>query len=423
MKNIMMKDSLLHTPEGVRAIYGEEFRKKEWIEEKLHDVLKRHCFQDIQTPTFEFFDIFNHEKGSAISKDMYKFFDRDNNTLVLRPDMTPSIARCVSKYFSQKDMPLRLGYCENTFINSPKYQGKLKETTNLGAELFGDDTSIADAEMIATIIEGFLAIGLKEFQISVGHVGFFKGLIEQAKLDSNTELEFKEFINTKNFFGLEQKITQIDLKDNIAQAFISIDELNGGIEVIESAKKYADNKVSKEALERLEKVNQALQYFGYEKYVSYDLGMLSRYDYYTGVIVKGYTYGIGDAVVRGGRYNNLMKQFGEDIPAIGFSFVVDDVLAAMNRQKLDIKTDFQASMCLYERANQQQAVKFASECRNKGENIALTRKSSKKSMKEYLQCAKMNHYSRVFYFEHADKISIYDVETGEEQKAEYKDFI
>ena len=110
MKNIMMKDSLLHTPEGVRDIYGEEFRKKEWIEEKLHDVLKRHCFQDIQTPTFEFFDIFNHEKGSAISKDMYKFFDRDNNTLVLRPDMTPSIARCVSKYFSQKDMPLRLGY-------------------------------------------------------------------------------------------------------------------------------------------------------------------------------------------------------------------------------------------------------------------------------------------------------------------------
>lgn len=418
-----MKDSLLHTPEGVRDIYGEEYRKKEWIKEKLHDVLKRHCFLDIQTPTFEFFDIFNREKGSAISKDMYKFFDRDNNTLVLRPDMTPSIARCVSKYFSEKDMPLRLGYCGNTFINSPKYQGKLKETTNLGAELFGDDTSIADAEMIATIIEGFLSIGLKEFQISLGHIGFFKGLIEQAGLDSDTEIELKELINKKNFFGLEQKISQIDLNSNIAQAFISIDELNGGIEVIKNAKQFAQNDTSKEALERLEKVNQALHYFGYEKYVSYDLGMLSRYDYYTGVIVKGYTYGIGDAVVRGGRYNNLMKQFGEDLPAIGFSFVVDDILAAMDRQKLDIKVEFQASMCLYDRANQQQAVKYACECRNKGENVALTRKSSKKSIEEYLQCAKINHYSKVIYFDHGDNVSVYDVETGTEQKAEYKEFI
>ena len=419
----MMKDNLLHTPEGVRDIYGEEYRKKEWIENKLHEVLKRHCFLDIQTPTFEFYDIFNREKGSAISKDMYKFFDRDNNTLVLRPDMTPSIARCVSKYFSQKDMPLRLGYCGNTFINSPKYQGKLKETTNLGAELLGDDTSIADAEIIAAVIEGFLAIGLKEFQISVGHVGFFKGLIEQAGVDGDTELELKEFINKKNFFGLEQKISQIDLQSNIAEAFISIDELNGGIEVLENAKKYADNKTSKEALERLENVNQALEYFGYEKYVSYDLGMLSRYDYYTGVIIKGYTYGIGDAVVRGGRYNNLMKQFGEDLPAIGFSFVVDDVLAAMNRQKIEINTEFKASMCLYEREYQQQAVKFASECRLKGENVALTRKSSKKSIEEYIQCAKVNHYSKVFYFNHSDEISIYDVRTGNEEKAEWKELV
>lgn len=418
-----MKDSLLHTPEGVRDIYGDEYRKKEWIEDKINDVLRRHCFSDIQTPTFEFYDIFNREKGSAISKDMYKFFDRDNNTLVLRPDMTPSIARCVSKYFSEKDMPLRLGYCGNTFINSPKYQGKLKETTNLGAELLGDDTSIADAEIIATVIEGFLAIGLKEFQISVGHVGFFKGLIEQAGLDNDTELEFKEFINKKNFFGLEQKISQIDLQSNIAEAFISIDELNGGIEVIENAKKFADNKVSREALERLEKVNQALEYFGYEKYVSYDLGMLSRYDYYTGVIIKGYTYGIGDAVVRGGRYNNLMKQFGEDLPAIGFSFVVDDILAVMNRQKIDVKVDFEASMCLYERANQQQAVKFASECRSKGENVALTRKSSKKSIEEYLQCAKINHYTKIVYFEYGDKVSVYNVETGEKNTADWKNLI
>ena len=111
---------LLHTPEGVRDVYNGECAKKLAVQERMHKVLHSHGFHDIQTPMFEFFDIFNKERGTVASKNMYKFFDREGNTLVLRPDITPSIARCVAKYYKEEELPIRLCYMGNTFINNSK---------------------------------------------------------------------------------------------------------------------------------------------------------------------------------------------------------------------------------------------------------------------------------------------------------------
>ena len=148
-----MKNQLLHTPAGVRDIYAEECARKLAVQEKIQQVFHLYGYQNIETPTFEFFDIFNKERGSVGANEMYKFFDRDNNTLVLRPDMTPPIARCVTKYFMEEELPLRLCYLEPTFINNTSYQGRLKETTQTGAEFIGDDSSDADTEMIAMVID------------------------------------------------------------------------------------------------------------------------------------------------------------------------------------------------------------------------------------------------------------------------------
>lgn len=112
-----MKKQLLHTPEGVRDIYNEECEKKLLLQSDLLGILKGYGYHPIQTPTFEFFDIFGKEIGTTPSKELYKFFDREGNTLVLRPDMTPSIARAAAKYFMDEDMPIRLCYMGNTFID------------------------------------------------------------------------------------------------------------------------------------------------------------------------------------------------------------------------------------------------------------------------------------------------------------------
>ena len=123
-----MKKDLLHTPEGVRDIYNGECASKLVLQSKLHDVCALYGYNDIQTPSIEFFDVFSKERGSVSSNEMFKFFDRYGNTLVLRPDMTPAIARTAAKYFAESKLPLKLCYVGNTFVNVNKsYQGKLKE--------------------------------------------------------------------------------------------------------------------------------------------------------------------------------------------------------------------------------------------------------------------------------------------------------
>ena len=157
----IVRNQLLHTPEGVRDIYNDECERKIILEDKLLEVLKSYGYHPIQTPTFEFFDIFGKEIGTTPSKDLYKFFDREGNTLVLRPDMTPSIARCAAKYYMEDAVPIRLCYTGNTFINNNSYQGRLKERTQSGAELIGNGSVDADAEMLALAVQLLLSSGLK----------------------------------------------------------------------------------------------------------------------------------------------------------------------------------------------------------------------------------------------------------------------
>lgn len=162
----MEGQELLHTPGGVRDVYGRECARKMHVKKEVHHILKTHGFQDIETPAFEYFDIFSKERGTVQSREMFKFFDRGNNTLVLRPDVTPSIARCVAKYWRDETMPIRLCYTGKTFVNTPPYKGNAQEVTQVGAECFHDDTSDTDAEMIAMTVECLKQCGLK--RISVG---------------------------------------------------------------------------------------------------------------------------------------------------------------------------------------------------------------------------------------------------------------
>lgn len=401
-------EKLLHTPEGVRDIYDNECKRKIKVMDKMHHVLSLYSYNDIQTPTFEFFDIFNQDKGSAASNEMYKLFDRDNNTLVLRPDMTPSIARCVAKYYDNEELPIRLCYQGNTFLNTQNHQGKLNEVSQLGAELINDDSSAADAEVISTVIDCFIASGIKEFQIEIGEVDFFKGILQEANIDAKTGNTIRDYIHNRNFFGLETYIKELNLDDNLKKVLLSFDHLFGGCDMLEDAKKLVSNTVSLEAIARLEKVYKALSYSGYEKYVSFDFSLLSRYEYYSGIVFRGYTYGTGDAVVKGGRYNNLLKQYGKEAPAIGFAFYIDDLMMAISRQKIEVDIDNSDSIILYEIENQESAIKMANQLRRANRKIELIRKSKKKTVEDYVVYGKKNHFSGMFFLTSDTAAKVYD---------------
>lgn len=401
-------EKLLQTPEGVRDIYDDECKKRRRVLSKMHQVLSLYSYNDIITPTFEFFDIFNRDKGSVASNEMYKLFDRDNNTMVLRPDMTPSIARCVAKYYVDEDLPIRLCYEGNTFLNTPNHQGKLNEITQLGAELINDDSSAADAEVIATMIDCFLASGLKDFQIEIGEVDFFKGILETAKLDEKTGNEIRDYIHNRNFFGLESLLEELSLTEDTKKILLSFDRLFGGPDVLGQARGLVSNDISAGAIERLEKVYKALSYLGYEQYISFDFSLLSRYEYYTGIVFRGYTYGTGDAVVKGGRYNNLLRQYGKEAPAIGFAFYIDDLMMAIERQHIEVSVDNSDSIILYEIGEQCQAIQLARHLRTSGRKIELIRKSKKKEIADYMDYGKKHHFSGMFFLTSETTLDVYD---------------
>ena len=205
---------------------------------------------------------------------------------MLRPDFTPSMARCAAKYFMEEEVPIRFCYQGNTFTNTGNLQGKLKEVTQMGAELMGDGSVEADGEMIALAIESLLAAGLEEFQLSIGEVEYFKGLCRQAGLDDETELALRDFISGKNIFGAENLLQEKGIDPESCDLLLGITDYFGSMDFLERAKGSVHNSRSLEALSRLEKLYQVLCGYGVEKYVSFDLGMLSKYNYYTGVIFK-----------------------------------------------------------------------------------------------------------------------------------------
>ncbi len=366
-----MSKKLVHTPEGVRDIYGDEKEKKNIVERLLHERIASYGYRDIQTPSFEFFDVFSREVGTTPSRELYKFFDKEGNTLVLRPDFTPSIARCAAKYFMEEDVPIRFCYQGSTFKNTSDLQVKLKEATEMGAELIGDDSVQADAEMIAMTIEALYHAGLSDFQISIGNLEYFKGICAEAGLDEETELELREYISGKNYFGAEELLERTHVGKKDKELLLQVSDLFGGVQILEEAKKTASNKRSRHAVERLEKVYQALCDYGVEKYVSFDLGMLSKYNYYTGIIFKGYTYGVGDAIVKGGRYDRLLMRFGKEAAAIGFVIVVDDLLAAMSRQDVVVAGIEEPVKLYYTEGDFKEKLQEAKRMRSAGKKVEL----------------------------------------------------
>ena len=400
-----MITNLLHTPEGVRDIYNEECEKKLYLQDTIYKTIKSCGFCDIQTPTFEFFDIYSKEKGSVDPKNMYKFFDREGNTLVLRPDMTPAIARAVSKYYMDYDMPLRFCYTGNTYINNAEHQGKLKEITQIGGELIGDNTSDCDAEAIAIIARALLQCGLTEFQIEIGHIDFLKGMALEAELDDESFVNLKNLLEKKNYFGVEELIAKKCEKPNVIEFFSNLTDYNGSIDILKKVKSVARNEFIDNALDRMEKIYNILSYYGLEKYVSFDLSFTSNYNYYTGVIFRAYTYATGEAIVTGGRYDMLLSQYGKDTPAIGFAINIDLLLVAMNRQKLDFFPHKDKILCLYENDIKKEALKTASQMREDGLNVLLIRKSSRKTLDDYKKYASDNNFDKICYINNDGNVS------------------
>ena len=407
-----MTKKLIHTPEGVRDIFGVECDKKRYLERQIEKLLRSYGYQSIETPTCEYLNVFDREVGTASSRELYQFFDREGDTLVLRPDFTPSVARAASMYFSEESLPLRFCYRGNVFINYSGLQGRLRESTQMGVEYLNDDSPEADAEVLSLVIAIMLKTGLKDFQVTIGNVNFFKALTEEAELDEDTVSELRNLLSIQNRFGAQSLIEHMHLRKDLSEAFLQLPELFGDSAVLESAYALAPNRESREAVQRMKKIHDLLCVYGMDRYVTFDLGMVSAYRYYTGIIFQAYTYGSGEALIKGGRYDDLLRHFGKDSPAIGFVTQVDALLTALERRRIPIPVEDIKTMLLYAPEMEAFAIRYAAEERARGIDTACIRFDDSMVLDDYRQYGQRNQFGGILYFRSEEEGYAIDLHTG-----------
>ena len=406
---------LIHTPEGVRDIFGRECDKKRYLERKIEKKFRSYGYQSVETPAFEFSEVFSGEIGTTPMKEMYRFFDRDGNMLVLRPDFTPSVARLVSMYFSEETGPLRLCYHGRIFQNNSSYQGRLKEETQMGVELYGDEGPEADAEMISLVVSVMRDAGLPDFQISLGHVDYFQSLATEACMDADTQTKLRHLLTIQNKFGVQELVSGLHLRDDLQKAFCSIPELYGDVSVLEKARSLTANRTAREACDRLLRIYEILQAYGCENYVTFDLGMLTAYRYYSGIIFQAYTYGTGDAIIKGGRYN-LVEHFGPKAAAVGFTTEVDALLMAIERQNIELPIADIKTMVLYPDYLETEAIRLAEDHRSRGMDVACVRFEAGKELDDYRAYGERNQFGGIIYFRSETERYAINLQTKEVQE-------
>jgi ATP phosphoribosyltransferase regulatory subunit len=320
-------------PEGVRGLLFADAAAWRDMEAALRRTWTAWGYGEIILPTFEYADTLATDVGSEIDAEMYRFFDRHGRTLALRPDLTIPTARVVGTRLYDQPMPLRIAYAGSVFRYEPPRAGRQHEFTQVGVELIGAPGSGADAEVIALAVAALRAVGLPAFRITLGHVGFFRGLLAALGLPEKLAQQVREAVDRKAEAELSVLLREAGKLPPVARrAVLALPRLAGDASVLAEAEASCLNSSMMAALVDLQALAKLLDAHGVADAVSYDLAEVRDLDYYTGITFEGFAPGLGFAILSGGRYDDLVGHFGPSLPAVGWALTLDRVLLARELQ-------------------------------------------------------------------------------------------
>ncbi len=305
------------TPEGTKDMLFEECTVRRELEKKLADVFVESNYREVITPGFEYFDVFTKENVGMQQEEMYKFTDNKGRIIVMRPDSTLPIARMVTSRLNDAELPIRLFYSQNVYRNNPDLSGRSNEIFQMGIELIGAEGTEADVEAISLAIKAISSCS-DDFRIEIGNAVLFKNLISKLNLSIEDAEIIRELIEAKNYAGLNEMLDSLQASDE-AEAIRKLPRLFGGYDILSEAERICTDDESRSMLSYMRKLYRELDKLGIKDRIMIDLGLVQRHDYYSGVIFSIYTSASADAVIVGGRYDNLLEKFGKNLPAIGFS--------------------------------------------------------------------------------------------------------
>jgi ATP phosphoribosyltransferase regulatory subunit len=321
-------------PHGVQDRFLAEAARRRQAEATVRECFARWGYLEVIPPTFEYYENLAVGAGTELREAMYRFFDHRGHTLALRADFTPQVARMAATKLFDQSMPLRCFYVGSVFRHEEPQAGRKREFTQAGVELIGADTPEADAEVVALSIATLEALGLRQFQVNLGQMAFFRAL--SNGLSEEALAPIREAIDHKNSARLADVLARTGLTGGQADLLKRLPHLIGGPEVLDEARALSANLAqgaeAGAALERLARVYRLLQAYGVAGRVILDLSEVRGMDYYTGITFRGVAPGLGWPAISGGRYDELIANFGRSLPAVGFGLGIERVLLIQARQ-------------------------------------------------------------------------------------------
>jgi ATP phosphoribosyltransferase regulatory subunit len=330
-------ESLSKIPAGMRYYFGPEARLRRTVEETGMSIFDGWSYEEITTPTIDHYSLFEHGMGRAEAQRAFRFTDTDGRLLALRPDVTSAAARAAATLFAERERPLRLCYAAPVFRQQPQSHAEWRrESTQIGCELIGANTRVADLEVLVIASEFLRRLDLDgNYAITLNDVGIFNGVAERLRLDPTSREEMRQLIDVRNAADLERFLTPYTSAGE-AQAFAQLTQLAGKRESLDLARSVISNEQSRAALDRLESLWNVIESLGLTGCFEIDLGDVARLDYYTGLTFKIYVEGAGYRVGSGGRYDGLTASFGKAEPAVGFVLDLDALTDVVHLHTADV---------------------------------------------------------------------------------------
>ena len=326
-----MKNYSTQTPEGTRDVLFEASEAQNRIEKSLRTFFYCRGFREVRTPGIEFFDVFGSNGKYFPAESMYKLTDSNGRLVVMRPDSTIPMARLVATKYKNKALPLRLCYDQTVYRTSRNLDGISHEMRQMGVEVIGAQGAKSDMEILKMACDVFYTIDMgDEYRLEIGHVGIFKALVDGLEMDEDERDSLFAAVEEKNYSALNDVLERHADKRE-AGVLRKLPRLFGGKDTLDEARTMMQGFGGEieAALNQLGWIYEQFEAMGHENDIMIDLGLINQADYYSGLIFRGYVGGAGQAVLSGGRYDQLLDDFGMSAAAIGFGVQVDQLAQVM----------------------------------------------------------------------------------------------
>lgn len=301
-------------------------KKRYELTKEIESIFVKNNYIQIKPSIFEDYDDFIAINKRIPTKFMVKIVS--DKILVLRPDITTSIIKSLIPRW-EDDLVLKLFYHSTVYKNENKED--IKEIRQFGCEYLGENSIKADLEIVNMSLDILKKFGEK-FILEIGNSNYINGLLSELNLKEQEENKLKSLILRKNKIEIKDCIEKFSARKEIKEIIYNLFNLNGDMEdVILKARKLYTNDLMKKGLKELEEISILLKNSECKKYTNCDLSMVGKFDYYEGIMIKGYYANVYKEILSGGRYDSLTGEFGRRVPAIGFCIDVDGLIKASKK--------------------------------------------------------------------------------------------